>query len=271
MAKTLRSPVRYYGGKAGMIPELLSLFPPEDSYDTFIEGFGGGGSLTLAVPRTGKMEYYNDLGENIHSLYKVIADKELFSQLKDRLDLTLYSEQLHNEYKEKLKEKNLSIVDRAFYYFYVNRSSFNGTGAFTLKTAIRRKMGKNVSDYLSTIDLLPEIHDRLSSVCICNKDIFEILEKFNTSNVFMYLDPPYVPTTRVALNSYEHEMSVEEHVKLANILAKTESKILLSGYDNEIYRKLLEPKFKRRETVSPLAKSGKVEVLWWNYEEKSEN
>lgn len=266
MAKTLRSPVRYYGGKAGMVPELLSLFPPQDSYDTFIEGFGGGGSLTLACPRTNKMEFYNDLGENIHSLYKVIADKELFSQLKDRLDLTLYSERTREECKERLKEKDLPIVDRAFCYFYVNRSSFNGTGAFTLKTAVRRKMSKHVSDYLSTIDLLPEIHDRLSSVCICNKDIFELLEKFNAPNVFMYLDPPYVPSTRVALNCYEHEMSVDDHVRFAEMLAKSNAKILLSGYDNEIYRNALEPKFKRRETVSPLAKSGKVEVLWWNYE-----
>lgn len=254
-----------------MVPELLSLFPPHDSYDTFIEGFGGGGSLTLACPRTDKMEFYNDLGQNIHSLYKVIADNELFSQFKDKLDMTLYSEQVRDECKEKLKQDDLSILERAFCYFYVNRSSFNGTGAFTMKTCVRRKMSKHVSDYLSTIDLLPEIHDRLSSVCICKKDIFELLEKFNTSNVFMYLDPPYVPSTRVALNCYEHEMTTDEHVKFAKILANTDAKILLSGYDNEIYRDILEPKFKRRETVSPLAKSGKVEVLWWNYEEKNNN
>lgn len=265
MVKKLHSPVRYYGGKAGMVNELMTLFPPEDSYDTFIEGFGGGGSLTLAVPRTNKMEIYNDLGQNIYSLYKVIADKEMFARLKEKLDITPYSEQLREEYKEALKNPKISIIERAFMYFYVNRTSFNGTGAFTMALIKRRNMAKSTSDYLSAIDSLPAIHERLSTVVISHKNIFEILRKFNTSNVFMYLDPPYVPDTRVAKNAYEVEMTAEEHEQMAKMLAETDAKILLSGYDNEIYRRILEPKFSRIESYSPLAHTGKMEIIWKNY------
>lgn len=68
----------------------------------------------------------------------------------------------------------------------------------------------------------------------------------------MYLDPPYVPDTRVAKNAYEVEMTAEEHEQMAKMLAESDAKILLSGYDNEIYRRILEPKFSRIESYSPL-------------------
>lgn len=189
----------------------------------------------------------------------------MFALLKEKLDITPYSEQLREEYKESLKNPEISIIDRAYMYFYVNRTSFNGTGAFTIDSARRRNMAKSTSDYLSAIDSLLALHERLSTVVISHKHIFDILKRYKTSNVFMYLDPPYVPDTRVAKNAYEVEMTAEEHEQMAKMLAETDAKILLSGYDNEIYRRILEPKFSRIESFSPLAHTGKVEVIWKNY------
>jgi len=64
-------------------------------------------------------------------------------------------------------------------------------------------MSKSVSDYLSMIDYLPQIHNRLSSVIVENRDIFELIPKYDSKETFFYLDPPYVHETRSSTTSYE--------------------------------------------------------------------
>lgn len=236
----MKSPIKYYGGKSYMTNIIINYFPKE--YDIYVEGFGGGASVLFQKDKTA-LEVYNDLGENVYSLFKVLSDKEMFLKLKERMDLAVYSAQLREEYKKDLKT-NLSLEDRAYKFLYVNRSSFNGVGGFSTTMIVRRNMSKSTSDFLSMIDKLPEIHNRLSSVIIEHRDIFNLLDKYNKENVFMYLDPPYVKETRLSNQLYECEMTDEQHLQLCEKLLIFKGKILLSGYDNEIY-KILDSKFKK--------------------------
>ena len=210
------------------------------------------------------LEVYNDLGENVYSLFKVLSDKDMFERLKEKLDLTYYSEQLRNEFKQDLKGE-LSLEDRAYKFIFVNRSSFNGVGGFSTTMLARRNMSKSCSDYLSMIDKLPEIHNRLSSVIIEHKDIFDLIDKYDKETTFMYLDPPYVKETRLSNQTYECEMTNEQHRQLCERLLTFKGKVLLSGYDNEIY-KILDDKFIKIEFQSPNAGSSATAVLWRNYD-----
>ena len=256
----MKSPIKYYGGKSYMTEIIISHFP--DSYEVYVEGFGGGASVLFQKEKT-DLEVYNDLGENVYSLFKVLSDKDMFQRLKEKLDLTYYSEELRNEYKQDLKS-SLSLEDRAYKFIFVNRSSFNGVGGFSTTMLARRNMSKSTSDYLSMIDKLPEIHNRLSSVIIEHKNIFDLLDKYDNEKTFMYLDPPYVKSTRLSNQTYEVEMTNEEHIKLCERLLNFKGKILLSGYDNEIY-KILDSKFTKFEFKSPNSKSEAIECLWKNY------
>jgi len=206
----MKSPIKYYGGKSYMTNIIINHFPKE--YDIYVEGFGGGASVLFQKDKTA-LEVYNDLGENVYSLFKVLSDKEMFLKLKERMDLAVYSAQLREEYKKDLKT-NLSLEDRAYKFLYVNRSSFNGVGGFSTTMIVRRNMSKSTSDFLAMIDKLPEIHNRLSSVIIEHRDIFDLLDKYNKENVFMYLDPPYVKETRLSNQLYECEMTDEQHLQL---------------------------------------------------------
>ena len=179
----MNSPIKYYGGKSYMSDIIISHFPKD--YSVYIEGFGGGASVLFAKERD-KLEIYNDLGKNVYSLFKVLSDKELFEQMKEKLDLTYYSAEIRKEFIEDLKRNDLSLVDRAYKYFYVNRSSFNGVGGFSTTLLVRRNMSKSVSDYLSAIDGLSEVHNRLSSVIIENRNIFDLIEKYDDKDVFFY-------------------------------------------------------------------------------------
>ena len=175
----------------------------------------------------------------------------------------------NKEYKAKLKEE-LSMEDRAYYYFYVNRSSVNSTGGFSVSTLVRRNLSKATSDYLSIIDGLEEYHIRLSNVVITNRDAMHIINKYDNDDVFMYLDPPYVHSTRTSAR-YPHDMTDEQHIELLNTVIKCKSKILISGYDNDLYNVLVENgwnkydyEIKTRDGMN--RRKTKIETLWYNYE-----
>jgi len=262
-------PIRYFGGKGnGLRNKIYTYFPNKTEYDTYIEVFGGGASVLLGKERFG-VEIYNDLEKNVYSLFKVLADKNLFLKFKERCDISLYSRDLREEYRKDLKN-DLDIVDRAYKYFYVNRTSVNGIGGFSVSTScIRRNMSKSTSDFLSTIDGLYELHDRLSSVIIENKDGIELIKKYDRSNVFMYLDPPYHHDSRTSAR-YACDMNNEQQIIfLDTILKLKHTKILLSGYNCEEYNNKLSKWDKiemeiKTQDGNRMPKT-KVEVLWKNY------
>ena len=242
---------------------IISHFPKD--YSVYIEGFGGGASVLFAKEKD-KLEIYNDLGRNVYSLFKVLSDKELFEQMKDKLDLTYYSADTRKEFIEDLKRDNLSLLDRAYKYFYVNRSSFNGVGGFSTTLLVRRNMSKSVSDYLSAIDGLSEVHNRLSSVIIENRNIFDLIEKYDDKNAFFYLDPPYLKCTRTSSTNYECEMSDNDHEKFIDKLLSSKGKFLVSNYENKIYQRLLDNGWNLYKYDSVNACSDRTECLWYNYD-----
>jgi len=244
---------------------ILGLFPSR--YTTYIEGFGGGASVLLSKP-IGTCEIYNDLYENVYSLMKVISSDEDFKKMKETLDKLYFSEQLHDEFKEDLLRNDLTLVERAVRFFYVARSSFNGIGGFSINLSTRRGMSKSTSDFLSAITDLTNVHERLSRVVITNRDVFDLLQKYNNKDTFFYLDPPYVQSTRRSSQKYAVDFTDEQHERLIDVALNSKAKILISGYDSPIYRRL-ETKFHKYTFKSPNAVSKAEEVLWYNYEHSS--
>lgn len=268
--KKLMPPVKYFGGKNGFFNEILKYFPNVEQYNTYIEPFSGSFALGLKINPIPPIQIYNDLEQNVYSLYKVLSDPILFKEFKNKCDIVFYSEDLRSEFKENLKYDNLSIVERAFYFFYVNRTSHNGIGGFSKNTYIRRGMSKSISDFLSSIDRLKELHDRLSRVIVTNTDGIELVKKYNTPNVFLYCDPPYEQSTRTSTR-YNVDMDRQGHIDFLNACIESKAKILISGYHCELYDILEENGFKKIsfdvKTISGnFTPKIKTEYLYYNYE-----
>ena len=265
----MNSPIRYYGSKGGFYNKIIEHFP-ETEYDTYIEPYGGTYIVGL-MSNPAKVQIYNDLEQNVYSLYKVLSDKEMFNQFKEKCDLVFYSEDIRKECKENLKNDELSLVDRAFNFFYANRTSHNGIGGFSMNSSIRRKMSKAVSDYLSCVDRLPELHQRLSKVMITNMDGVKLIEKYkNEPSCLIYADPPYEQSTRTNAR-YKEDMDRDGHIKFLDSVIDSKAKILISGYDCELYNRLTDNGFIKVhfdvKTVDGNHKpKTKTETLWKNYE-----
>jgi len=264
----MKSPIRYFGGKGNMYNEISSRFPKDTDYKTYIEPYGGSAAMLLSRPLSGHAEIYNDIYDNVYSLMKCLSDNTLYEQLKFKCDLALYSSKVRKEYKVKLKEHGLSLVDRAFYFWYVNRTSHGGIGGWSVATVIRRNMSKSTSDFLSCIDRMQQLHDRFSAVIIENTDAIELMNKFNYTNVFIYADPPYHHDTRGSAR-YACDYTNENHEKFIDCVMGLSSKILISGYSCKAYERL-EQKFTREDfevkTIDGNNDSKtKIESLWKNY------
>jgi DNA adenine methylase len=267
--KKLQSPVKFFGGKGTMYNEIMKYFPKSNEYTTYIEAFAGSFSLGLKLDPIPPIQIYNDLDQNVYSLYKVLSDPDMYRVFKEKCDLVLYSEDLRSEFKESLKRDDLPMVERAFYFFYVNRTSHNGVGGFSKNTFIRRGMCKSISDFLSSIDRLDVLHDRLSRVIVTNTDGIELIRKYNASNVFHYCDPPYSQSTRTAAR-YKVDMDDNGHIDFLNAAIESKSKILISGYDCELYDILGKNGFTKvsfdvKTITGNFKPKTKTEYLYYNY------
>lgn len=102
-------------------------------------------------------------------------------------------------------------------------------------------------------------------VQIENRPALEVIERFNYSNVFMYIDPPYVLGTRTG-KQYKHEMTDADHEELLKLLLQSKAKIMLSGYESDMYNDYLIG-WEKKQFLS-CAEHGKLrtETVWMNYE-----
>lgn len=264
--------IRYYGSKGGFKNVIIDNFPKPDTYDTFIEAYGGGASVLFSLEGDNikPIEIYNDINENAYAIMKVLNNPKMFEKFKQRADLVYHSRELNERFKEELKNDKLSVIDRAFMFWYITRTSYNGLGGYNYDMHVRRKMAKGVSDFLSSIDKMYEIHNRLSRVIIENMDGLKLLQKHNKERVFAYLDPPYtIENQNNNNNYYEDKFSVEDQNKLIDFLLESKSKILLSGYKNKIYEKLENAGWNIIDFEVKTTKQNKLhkktETLWKNY------
>ncbi len=240
----LRSPITWFGGKGQLVAKLLQYIPQHTYY---LEVFGGGASLLFAK-KPAKIEVYNDINSDLVNFFRVLRDEEKFEKFYRKVVLTPYSREEVKTFRKEY-EYIEDEVEKAYRFFVLARQSFSGemkSWSYSLK-AINRNMASVVSKWLSTIDMLPDIHERFKTVMIEHDTWENVCERFNDwgEEGFYYLDPPYVLSTRKK-KYYKHEMSDEDHERLVDwLLTKAKVKVMLSGYDNEIYKKLEENGWKK--------------------------
>jgi len=264
-----KSMIKYFGGKNGFANKILEHFPENYSEMNYIEPFCGSAAILFHKEKS-EIEIINDIDKNIYTLFKVLIDKEKFEEFKRLCDLTLYMEDLLKEYSKSLKIDDLSEIERAYRYFYCNRVSYNSCGGFSSSTVIRRHMSKPVSDYLSAIDGLYDIHNRLSNVVIFNTDGVKLIEKYDKENTIMYCDSPYCNEVRSS-GRYFHDFTDNDQDRyLEKLLNIKNAKMLISGYKCERYEILEKNGYERidfevkTQNNNRVGKS-KIESLWKNF------
>ncbi len=105
-------------------------------------------------------------------------------------------------------------------------------------------------------DALFEIH---------KADAFGYLKGAFNRETLVYLDPPYMHSTRTSKCRYKHELSDDDHWELLRILRAMSCNVMLSGYRNPLYNKSLANWFSL--DFQAMTRGGvRTETVWCNFD-----
>jgi len=195
MMNTLKSPLRYPGGKSRAIPKILEQLP--ESFSELREPFVGGGSVFINIRQKfpAVKVWINDLNYDLYCFWKIAQANtgELAGRITKIKNETKNGRGLFDEFRGSLN-KNLSDFDRALRFFILNRITFSGTvdsGGYSELAYHSRFTHSSISRLLSLEPLL-------QNVKITNLDYRDVIQEPG-NNVFVFLDPPYLVATKSRL------------------------------------------------------------------------
>lgn len=272
----MKSCIKRHGGKLYLASKIVSLMPAHTRY---VELFAGSMAVLFAKSPDSVSEYANDLDGELINFWRCLARPTAFEQLKRMLDATPLSE-WHFDNVE-AESHSLYSTDfgpdatRAWRFFVRMRQSRQALGKdfCTPTSRIRRGMNEQVSAWLTAIDGLPEIHERLRRVELRNKDAAEVIDELDSPETLFYADPPYLPETRSSGGEYkQYEMTPAQHEDLLERLCEVKGKFILSGYRSSMYDRYAEAMAWNRvdfdvpnHASGSKAKERKTECVWMNY------
>lgn len=254
--------LRYPGSKWNIARQLVDLIPPHHSY---VEPYFGSGAVLFNKPLSA-IETVNDLDSDVVNLFRCIQqDSERLARL---VMTTPYSRE---EYDLQFEPDNTcaSWYQKAAGFLIQCWQGYgfraNGNIVGWRNDVHSRERAYALWNWYRLPDWIIEIAERLRKVQIENRPALEVMKRFNYPNVFMYIDPPYLLGLRNG-KQYRHEMPDADHEELLQTSLQSRAKIMISGYESEMYNDYLQGWHK--EYFISCAEHGKPrkEVVWMNYE-----
>lgn len=256
----MKAVMKYPGSKWSIAEWIISFFPPHHSY---LEAFFGSGAVLFNKPRS-NIETVNDLDGNVVNLFEWIRkDPE---RLAHEIYFTPYARQVYEDAFAKVPEDSLQKAVN--FYIRLNMGhGFRTTGEKVgWKNDVQgRERAYAATDWVNLPEKIIQAAERLRGVQIENRPAVEIIQRFNSPKVLVYLDPPYVLSTRHG-KQYRYEMEDKEQHDLLDAALAHKGPVLLSGYDNELYNSKLKGWHREETTCYSQVCSKKREILWMNFE-----
>jgi DNA adenine methylase len=256
--QVVRPPFAYYGGKTTLAPEIAALLPEHEHY---VEPFAGSLAVLLAK-KPSRAETVNDLDGDLVTFWRVLRDQP--EELERVCALTPHSR------AELATAADLDVPDelerarRVFVRLTQSRShSMKQTGWWTTRNPLGRVVVPSIHAFMARIE---DCAARLSGVSLESRDALDVIRDYGAEpNVCLYVDPPYLGSTRAS--NYRVEMLDDDaHRTFADLLNGCKASVVLSGYDSPLYAELFDGWHSTR-LKAPTTLSGdtdRVEVLWSN-------
>lgn len=164
------------GGKSKIAQNIVDMIPEHKIY---VEPFVGGGSIFFKKKEAEK-NVINDKDKDIYNIYKDVVKVDNI----DDFDLGGKSDK--EEFFKYLNMKDIKDPkERLFRNLYLSKRSYSGNR--TSPAIVLRpsggivKLKKNYKD----------IRDKLKRTTILNQDYKKVIQKYDSPDTFIYLDPPY--------------------------------------------------------------------------------
>lgn len=262
MSSPLKPPMPYLGGKQTLAPRIAELLPQHGHY---VEPYAGSLAVLLAK-KPSPHETVNDLDNDLMTFWRVLRDRE--SELRRLCELTPHS------VAERKAAFDLDCVDDLERARRVWVQLTQTRGGVRSETSGWRHYeapcgDTSMPDYQDGyVSRMPPVVRRLKRVSLECRPALEVISSYGQhADVLLYVDPPYLGSTRVS-GGYVHEMKSEkDHQALADALHACKAAVVLSGYHSSLYDRL----YAEWDRLSFSASTGqggtwanRTEVLWSN-------
>ena len=215
------SPFRYAGGKfyaRGLILKNLK------NSHMYCEPFAGGASIFFAQKEHMNANWLNDYDEELINTYLQIRDN--LGGLSQLLDGIKAKKELHAFYKNEYKPTN--DVERAFRWFYLNRTSYSGI--MKAENCYWGYGDKYSMQPKNWVPHLRTVSDRLQSVKITNIDFEEVIDSVD-DGAMLFIDPPYYNADQKKF--YPCSFELADHIRLMECLKRNNKRVnFLLTYDD---------------------------------------
>ena len=198
--KSLKTPLRYPGGKSRALSKLFQYMPDLSGYTEYREPFLGGGSVALEITkRYPRMNIWvNDLYEPLYNFWRELQDHgneitDILLQLKQRHPDHTSAKKLFLDAKEYLSGSATTDkfppysenIWRAVSFYVVNKCSFSGL----TESSSFSQQASDSNFSLAGIERLRDYQKLIGNWKITNLSYEELFT--DNREVFTYLDPPY--------------------------------------------------------------------------------
>ena len=190
--KSLKTPLRYPGGKSRAITKMSRYLPDMSKYKHYREPFLGGGSVALYMTKQHPHLdiWVNDLYEPLANFWQQLQHEGNEITTRLRTFKTSYptpdrARELFIESKELVNDARASLITRAVSFYIVNKCSFSGL----TESSSFSKQASDSNFSLRGIEKLPEYSKLIQHWKITNLSYEELVT--DDKNVFTYFDPPY--------------------------------------------------------------------------------
>lgn len=253
----MKAILKYPGGKWRIADWIISFLPEHKVYCE--PYFGSGGVFFNKKPSY--IETINDLNGDIVNLFRICRDYP--DELAHLIELTPFA---RDEFKScyyrvdnPIEQARRTLV-RYHQSFGTSNSSKNSwRNVQTFGGPRCATMWNSLPDTIKDCAL------RLKEAQIENVNAVELIKRYDDENTLIYCDPPYLQSLRKK-NMYKCEMTDAEHIELLETIKQSKSKVVISGYDCDLYNDML----KDWETaeIKTTAQMGlyRTEKLWLNFE-----
>jgi len=193
--KSLKTPLRYPGGKSRAVVKLLQFLPDLTQVKEYREPFIGGGSVAIEITkRYPKIEIWvNDLYEPLYNFWCELQHNGSDIQ-KELVNLKgVHCNQdsarcLFQEMKEVINDEEKSNLDRAIAFYIVNKCSFSGL----TESSSFSPQASDSNFSLRGIERLTEYQELIQHWTITNLTYERMLiNDWDRKGIFTYMDPPY--------------------------------------------------------------------------------
>lgn len=229
--------IKWVGGKSQILTKISELLPPKSQIGRYFEPFLGGGAVFFYLQHP--KSFLSDNNKDLVELYDVVKNRveELINALKVHKNEHDYFYEVRAQ-----DSKNLSSVQRAARFIYLNKTCFNGLYRVNSKGGFNVPFGKYKNPAICDTDGLRSSSIALRNAKLTHGSFQSILTKAKSTD-FIYFDPPYQPLSKTSsFTSYTSEKFGEDEQKqLANIYRELSDRgcfVMLSNSDTPLIREL---------------------------------